>query len=198
MLAHLIVTGIVPTGGDAPPADDGEPVSLVEARRQCRFLDNDTTHDATLDHLRKAARSYVEAYTGLSLIERTAQLRFTRWADIARLPVAPVSAATIQYIGADNITATLDPVDYDLFVDGYESGVDLLAPAPSLGRGRAPITVQVSTGFTPSSVPLHVKQAILLLIAWWFDNPTAIVTGPALGEPPHAVAALLCNDRLFA
>lgn len=184
------------TGGLSDPASDGEPVSLIEARSQCHI--DGEEHDATLDHLRKSARSFVEAYTGLSLRTRTIPLRFAGWPDIARLPVAPVSGVAIQYVDGAGATATLPSGDYALFVDGYESGIDMLAPAPALGVGRAPITVQVSAGFTPSTIPLHVKQAILLLIGQWFDNPSAIVNGPAAGEPPHTVAALLCNDRLFA
>src|SRR5690606_2217015 len=174
------------------------PVSLIEARRQIRLFDDDTSHDATLEHLRRAARSFVEAYTGLSLRTRTIPLRFAAWADIARLPVAPVSGAAIQYVDSEGATVTMPLAEFELFVDGYESGIDLLAPAPALGPGRAPITVQVSAGFTPATIPLRIKQAILLIIAQWFDNPSAIVNGPAAGEPPHTVAALLCNDRMFA
>ncbi len=39
--------------------------------------------------------------------------------------------------------------------------------------------------------PEAIKQAILLLIRQWFDNPTPVIVGQTVEKMPYAVEALL-------
>lgn len=171
----------------------GEPVALAVAKTHCRVLHNDD--DAVLTAFAAAARDYVEGYTGLMLAERTLVLRAGSWADLDRLPVAPVSAIeSITYTDAEGALQTLDEAAYALGGEFFAPAVEQAdhQPWPFAQFGR-PITVTCKAG---GNAPEAVRQAMLLLIGHWYENREAVTAG-ALVDAPHAVDALLANYRKF-
>lgn len=157
----------------SPPAT--EPVSLAEAKTHLRVPHADD--DAYISTLIIAARRAVESRTGLALITQGWSLWLDRWPDapVASLGLAPVSAISdIVAFGEDGTPATYDPSHY--YLDGVSKPgravirPDRLPPLP--GRKVNGIEVRFTAGFgvAASAVPQELKQALLLIIAHWFDR----------------------------
>ena len=138
----------------APPGE--EPVTLAEAKSFCRIDGSD--EDALVNALIAAARLQVESLTGCALITQTWRLTMACAPRLVELPVIPVAALVAAPDGAvlqGDAVLLVEPVD--------ELTVDYAA-----GYGAA------------ADVPGDLKQAVLTLVAYWYENRDA-VTMPPLG-----------------
>jgi len=138
----------------APPGE--EPVTLAEAKAFCRIDGSD--EDALVNALIAAARLQVESLTGRALITQTWRLTMACAPRLVELPVIPVAALVAAPDGAvlqGDAVLLVEPVD--------ELTVDYTA-----GYGAA------------ADVPGDLKQAVLTLVAYWYENRDA-VTMPPLG-----------------
>jgi len=138
----------------APPGE--EPVTLAEAKAFCRIDGSD--EDALVNALIAAARLQVESLTGRALITQTWRLTMACAPRLVELPVIPVAALVAAPAGAvlqGDAVLLVEPVD--------ELTVDYTA-----GYGAA------------ADVPGDLKQAVLTLVAYWYENRDA-VTMPPLG-----------------
>ena len=138
----------------APPGE--EPVTLAEAKAFCRIDGSD--EDALVNALIAAARLQVESLTGRALITQTWRLTMACAPRLVELPVIPVAALVAAPDGAvlqGDAVLLVEPVD--------ELTVDYTA-----GYGAA------------ADVPGDLKQAVLTLVAHWYENRDA-VTMPPLG-----------------
>ena len=138
----------------APPGE--EPVTLAEAKSFCRIDGSD--EDALVNALIAAARLQVESLTGRALITQSWRLTMACAPRLVELPVIPVAALVAAPAGAvlqSDAVLLVEPVD--------ELTVDYTA-----GYGAA------------ADVPGDLKQAVLTLVAYWYENRDA-VTMPPLG-----------------
>ena len=138
----------------APPGE--EPVTLAEAKAFCRIDGSD--EDALVNALIAAARLQVESLTGRALITQSWRLTMACAPRLVELPVIPVAALVAAPDGAvlqGDAVLLVEPVD--------ELTVDYTA-----GYGAA------------ADVPGDLKQAVLTLVAYWYENRDA-VTMPPLG-----------------
>src|SRR3546814_10993415 len=86
-----------------------EPITIEQARRQVRLAADDTGFDAELTDYIKAARAHVEQYCGTPLVARTIEAQADGFADLVRLPVAPVPSVTpIGYVATARHDQLLD------------------------------------------------------------------------------------------
>jgi len=76
----------LPTAVTVQPAS--EPVSLTEAKAQCRVDGSDS--DTLLNNYILAARIFVEEYTGTKLVSQTVLMQGRNFCDLRSLPMAPV------------------------------------------------------------------------------------------------------------
>lgn len=149
-----------------PP--QGEPISQEEARRQCRYMPNDTSRDADLDQYIAGARGWIENHCGILLRPQTASFTATAWSDLGRLPIAPIrsiAAVSSQRLG-DAAAAYVDFVPslagrYPSLASSLPNGWPLLWPGMV-------ITVTAEVGFT--ALPGDLKLAMLALIAAMNEN----------------------------
>jgi hypothetical protein len=132
-----------------------EPVSLAEAKAFCRIDGAD--EDALTGALIAAARLHVESITGRALVEQT--WRLTVDCPVGRvivLPVVPVMALVEAPDGAvlqgDSVLLA-EPVD--------ELSIDY-----TTGYGGA------------ADVPQDLKQAVLTLVGYWYENRDSVTTAP--------------------
>jgi uncharacterized phiE125 gp8 family phage protein len=183
-----------------PPATT--PISLTEAKEHLDLPSGNDSKDALVTGLIEAAVSYLDGWTGIlgrCLIAQTWRQDFDALSRCMRLPLFPVISITssvyddvadvAQTIAASNYTLLSDDLgNYVRFKDTYDfSSVHDDPPAVR-------ITYQV--GYTDAAaVPMAIKQAMLLLIRHWFDNPSAIIVGTISGVTPMAVDALLSPYR---
>jgi uncharacterized phiE125 gp8 family phage protein len=184
-----------------PPA--AVPVSLAEAKAHCRFFEGD--EDAVIAGAIRAAVDYVEGYSGLRLINQTWAWSTTLpcfWSGYLRLPLTPVQAITsITYTDTAGDLQTLGPATYSLKGDRI-----ILAPEaqwPSVWRGpdSATVTFTVGYGEDHNSIPHDIRQATMMLIAYWFNQREAAAIGAEAGpvsDVPFSVKQILEPYRVWA
>lgn len=171
-----------------------EPVTLADARVQCRVETDEVEFDTELTHLIKAARAYVESHCGLQFASQTLEAQCDRFADMARLPFAPVqSVVLIAYVDADGAAQTVSSDDYTLVKDRFAPSIQINSDKawPSIRVGSR-IVLSVVVG---GEVPEEAMHAMRLLIGHWFKNHEAVEIGNAPAALPMGVDALLANHR---
>ena len=166
---HTIITAVT-----------AEPISLAEARLQCKVDSDDTTHDAVLSALITAAREFAEHYTGRALAPQTLELALPSFPTVIPHPIfdhpaftagdlsitlsmPPVSSIThIKYTDTAGVEQTIAGSAYALSTYG-----DSRTIAPTYGNywptTRAipdAVRVRYVTGYT--QLPKAVKAALLL------------------------------------
>jgi uncharacterized phiE125 gp8 family phage protein len=154
-----------------PPA--AEPVSLAEAKLYLRIDGAD--EDDLVRALIVAARLLIEAASGKLLIHQTWRFVLDAWpvSGTARLPLGPVS----QIIAARVFNALGMPTIVAVSALALETGADppaiwVQSAVPGPGRAVAGIEIDVLAGFgaAGASVPEPFRQAILMMVARWFEQ----------------------------
>ncbi len=171
-----------------------EPVSLNEAKAWLRL--DSVDEDALVTALITAARLTVEAASRRLLIHQTWRLVIDYWpvGGIVKVQLSPFKAilAARSYDVYGNAT-TYDPAGFS--VDKASEPARIMAAnniAPVTGRpfGGIELDVQLGFGANASDVPQPLRQAMLLLVALWFENRGDGIGGA--GEPlPPAIKALI-------
>lgn len=163
-----------------------EPVTLDEARAFVRM--DDTAEDGLLSTLVTAARLHVEAVTGRALISQAWRVVLDGWPfdRVVTLPVSPAisltAVTTYDFAG----TAVSVPLD-GMLLDAGDAPAQLFLLAefdpPVLLRERQGIEIDYLAGYgaTAADVPAVLRQALLLLVGYWFENRD-VVTIAGLGS----------------
>lgn len=176
-----------------PPAS--EPVALEDARTQCNVLASETFFDEKLRGLIAAARAHVEAYCNVRFGTQTILARCDRFADLARLPEAPLQSVTsIAYLDPDGAAQTLSASVYEVRADGLEAAI-VLKPAQQWPQIQPGSRIAITAVVGHATLPADVGHAMLLLVAHWLAVREAVNVGNIVNVVPHAVDALLCNHR---
>lgn len=185
-----------------PPAV--EPVTLAEARAQCRI--DGTDEDALLTIAIAAARSRAEHETGRRLITQTWRQTldaFPITSDI-RLEVPPVaSISQLQYVDAAGTLQTLAGSAYVL--DAAVGPAGWLYPAdgttwPETDDVLNAVRIDIVAGYGAdgSFVPSDIRAWMLLTIGYLYAQREAIdVTGKAVALPNRWCDALLDAHRVY-
>jgi len=184
-----------------PPAT--EPVDLATVKNHLRVDSADD--DALITALITAAREYCEDFQNRSYITQSWEMWLDSWPDkdYITIPLPPLqSVSSIKYYSTDDTEYTFDVANY--FVDTKsELGRVALAYGKSWStetlRLRNAVVVEFTSGYgnTADTVPQTVKQAILLLVAWWYEQRETVVVGSVVNQAPFAVNALLWLDRVL-
>lgn len=157
-----------------------EPVSLDDAKAYLK-LDTDD-EDALVTTLVTAARLHVEGTTGRALLNQSWRLVLDDWPSVGllRLPVAPLqslTAITAYDINGDPVTLSTDGVLWDA-----QAAPTLLYLPAGFGdavilRALQAIEIDYVAGYgtDPADVPATLRQALLLLVAYWFEHRDAVV-----------------------
>lgn len=154
-----------------PPA--AEAVTLAEAKLYLRIDAAD--EDELVRTLVSAARLLIEAASGRLLIHQTWRLVLDGWPanGTARLPLAPVS----QIVAARVFNAQGVPTIVAASALSLETGADppaiwVQAAVAGPGRAMAGIEIDVLAGFgdAPAAVPEPFRQAILMMVARWYEQ----------------------------
>jgi hypothetical protein len=132
-----------------------EPVALAEAKAWCRIDAAD--EDALVSALIAAARLQVESLTGRALVTQSWRLTTCARGLVVELPVIPVSALTAAPDGA------------------VLEGDAVLLAAPEAGE----ISIDYTAGYgAAADVPQDLKQAVLALVAFWYENRDSLAATP--------------------
>lgn len=169
-----------------------EPVSLDEAKQYLKIDTN--AEDDLISRLIVTARQHVETLSDLILIEQIWRVYFNNWPSNAQLtlPVMPISTITsLKTYNQEDVASEIDAVHY--YGDSISTPPQLiLRPSRSWIKPARPVNgieVEVVAGFGPmaSDVPEPLRQAILLLVAHWYENRHAACDG----QPNHDINAAI-------
>lgn len=176
------------------------PVSLVEAKAHLRVDASD--EDTLITALIEAATAHVERVFGLALITQGWTIVRDAWPEswLLELPLSPIqTVTTVTSFDTAGTGSVFDATHY--FADTASRPPRLVlhgsAPWPKPGRCANGIEIAVTAGFGDlgSDVPQPVRQALLLLIAHWYERREPVVLGAGPLEVPGMVASLLTPYR---
>lgn len=191
----------------------GEVLSLEAVKQHLRVVDSD--EDALIAGLIVAAREFVEGPDGLTgrlLLEQTWELVLDAFpededGDEIQIPLAPLrSIVSIKYDDADGVEQTIDAGDYTVDAVSVPGLVAIDESWPTPLEGRNAVRVRFVAGYplpdeSPSeltdNVPQAIKQAMLMIIAHWYEHRESVVVGVAAQDVPEAAKALLERYKVF-
>ena len=173
-----------------PPA--AEPVTLAEAKAFLRL--DGSEEDALVDRLIAAARLHLERDLGLALMAQRWTQVFDRWpgetAPLGPWPVSAVEAVTVK----DALGEAQEVDDGSYVADLAGRPARLIRPGgwpePGVAAGGIEITFAAGFGEARDDVPADLRQALLMLVAQWFERRTGLEEAMREQSPP-AVAALV-------
>lgn len=143
-----------------------DPVTLAEAKAQCGILDG--SRDDQVNLWLRAARAHIEGLCSIKLVTQTVVMRCDAFADLDRLPVAPIQSITsIMYLDPTGAEQMLSGSVYELRTDDLEPTIVLRAGQrwPALLSGSR-ITITAVAGYGGAeSVPPDIALALLLLVS---------------------------------
>ena len=170
-------------------ATGDEPLTLLEAKRHLRRLDNDL--DDVIAQNVSEAREYCERYT-----QRTLRSSVTRlwtlsqwWGGVLTLPWPPLLSVTgITYYDADNASQTFATANYQVVTSTEGAGSIHYtdgATVPSIYARPDAVSITFVTGYaTPPQVALRAMKT--KLTEMW-----------GVGAPQEIEAARVGTDRLL-
>jgi uncharacterized phiE125 gp8 family phage protein len=177
-----------------------EPVTLIEAKAQCRV---DITDDDTfITDLIGRARETIEKMDWRAFLPQTIELWLEEWPadDEIKLPAPPLQSVTsIVYYDVDDIAHTLAPTVYFVDVVREPGQVHLRHnqtwPILTLRDYNAICVTYVAGWSAAANVPKSIKQAVLLLIGHWYENREASISGTIAREIELGIQMLLNLDN---
>lgn len=161
-----------------------EPVSLAEAKAQCRVDSAD--EDALIQSYITMAREYVEGTLDIACITQTLEARydtFPLWELI--LPRPPMAPGTVLVTYRDEAgqMQTLSSASNAFQVDPYATPGRIYplyeGVWPAVRGDENSVTVRWTAGYGSSgmSCPASIRGACLLLVAHWFEMRQPVVVG---------------------
>jgi uncharacterized phiE125 gp8 family phage protein len=178
-----------------------EPVTLSEAKTHARVDGSD--EDSLITALIIAARQWVEQHIDTAIIDQTITAKRNGFPNSWRLYLprtALRSVTSVDYLDSDRASQTLSTDVYaedtfakpgSIYLKQDESWPTDVADEPN----SVTVVYQAGIAANASEVPQPIKQAILLLVAHWYENRTAVVVGTVSSEVQFAVNALLMPYR---
>jgi uncharacterized phiE125 gp8 family phage protein len=182
---------------------DSEPVTLAQAKAQARVELDFTLDDDLINALITAARIYCESYTKAQFCTATYLYALdsfpvvSAWPIVGaelRLPLPPLqlntniggtgaspSGVVVQYLDMSGTLQTLSPSLY--LVDTISKPARIVPqwyqPWPICRPMPNAVQVTFSCGYSDdgTSVPQTFKQAILMLVSYWYRNREAAAEG---------------------
>jgi uncharacterized phiE125 gp8 family phage protein len=169
---------------------DIEPVSLAEAKAHLRV--DGSAEDTLILSLIITSRLHVEAALGLALITQSWSHFLDAWPPgiALALPLRPVqSIEAVKLYAADESVETI-PADTYL-LDGGATPARLVRrgnlawPRPPRAANGIEIALVAGFGDAAADVPAPIRQAILLLVAHWYEHREPVAIGaPSTAVPP--------------
>ena len=153
-----------------PPA--AEPVSLAGAKSWLR-VETDA-EDTLVSSLIVSARLSLEQTTRRFLMTQNWRIAIDDWphGDYVPLPIAPLqSVDAIRVRNASGEATLVSPSSYLVDAHSEPPRIVFSAPPPGPAQSAHGIEIDVAAGYGDASqVPQPLRQAMLMLIAFWYEN----------------------------
>lgn len=181
-----------------PPS--GLVVSTVEIKSHLNIDSGD--FDSVLEAYIRAATGHIDGDTwfGRALIPQVWDLIYDVFpSGPIEIPLSPlISIDNIHYVNEDGNSVLLDSAEYE--VDKVSQpgwvipGVDF--PWPTTFDSANAVQIRFTAGYE-NGVPEDIKQAIKLVVGYWFTQRESFSDVPVNDFPFFNVKALLNNHRVF-
>ena len=177
-----------------------EPVTLLDAKAHLRVDESDD--DTLISSLITAARIHVEAVLSGALITQVWQQVLDSWprGSVHELPLSPVqSVNSINTYDSEDAPIVFDPSHY--FADTVSQPSRLILrgaqawPKPGRVANGIEITFTAGYGVSPGDIPEPIRQALMLLVAHWYENREPIALGVQATQVPATVNSLILPYR---
>ena len=152
-----------------PPT--AEPLTLSEAKAHLRLTHTDD--DTYVSNLIIAARRAVESRCALAIMPQSWQLYADRWpSDTAfKLRLHPIASVdSITMFGEDDVAKTLNLADFCLDLASRPARVVLRSNRSYAQPTRRTNGIRIAFTCGYTTVPLELKQAMLMIIADWYGT----------------------------
>jgi len=176
-----------------------EPMTVTDAKAHLKVEDDE--EDALIEALVAAARSHAERITGRQLITAVWTLKLDRFpCGEIEIPVAPLlTVVSVKYRDPDDVLTVWPTTEYvvDAPAGPYATtGRVYLAhkkeyPTTACRPDAVEIEFTAGYGADPTTIPLEIRQALLLLMGHWYENRETVNIGNITSELPFAAEALL-------
>lgn len=178
-----------------------EPVSVAQAKEHLRVTHTDD--DTYIGNLITAARQSIEVSTRRAVGSgQTYEAGYELFPSVYNrlvIPNPPLgSVSSLKYYDVNNSLVTVDSSNYT--VENQASGVSYLAlndgySRPTVSKERvAPVLVTFTAGYSTLPMPLH--QAILLLVAHYYDTREPIAFNANPMRVPRSVDFLINQYKI--
>lgn len=173
------------------------PVTLVEAKLQCRIEVENTDQDGLLQLYLDAAVSHLDGYSGVlgrCLVEQTWRQDFDALCQDLRLPMPALSVTSLKLVDTAGEETVVAGANYELQHNGLGSFVriadDYTSPVTLAETRGVQVTFVAGYG-AAAAVPSKAKLAILLLVSHWYQNREAVNVGNITSMMPLAFDELM-------
>lgn len=179
-----------------PP--QAEPVTREDAKLFARV--DGTAEDARIDALIKAARVEVENRTGRALL--TQGWRIVRdcvpRGRVVRLTPTPVaSVAAVTVYDDSGVPHVLANEEFEVDTASAPGRLLFKRGAATGTRALNGLEVDLTCGYGDAdTVPAPLKQAVLMLMAYWYEQREASLVGAVTGSVANGVASLIAPYRM--
>jgi uncharacterized phiE125 gp8 family phage protein len=180
-------------------APEREPVSVSEAKDYLRI--DTAVEDPVIASLILAARLHIEGALDIAMLTQSWTLVLDRWPADGRvaIPLGPLqSVGSVKVYNADDVAETVPASSYLVDLSSLRPRLvrNTGAVWPTPGRSASGIEIAVTAGYgdTRDKVPQPIRQALLMLVAHWYEQREPVV----FEQPdvlPHGVADLLAPYR---
>jgi uncharacterized phiE125 gp8 family phage protein len=173
-----------------------EPVTLAEAKAHLRL--DGTAEDTLITSLIITSRLHIEAALGLALITQSWSYFIDAWprGPEVILPLRPVQAVGAVRLYAPDESIQTIPADTYL-LDGAGVPARLVRqaaaawPKPNRAANGIEVALVVGYGDAAADVPAPIRQAILLLVAHWYEHREPVEIGAPVAVPQMVSDLLL-------
>jgi len=178
-----------------------EPISLAQAKAFLRIEDENTAEDGLIQTLITAARLHLEGVTQKALLAQSWRLVLDGWPPdrVVHLPVGPVRALlAVTAYGADGEPVAVPLVQFGTLPGG---GTRLVLPARIVGapglRAHSGIEIDYEAGYgeTADDVPADLRQALLVLVGYWFEHRDAVIVAGSGAVVPAGFDRLVAGHK---
>jgi len=170
------------------------PVTLPEAKKQCRIDDDVNDEDDLIEMFVASATGLLDGYSGIlgrCLIEQEWRQDFDRFCRQMRLPLWPSDIVSITWRDTAGQLSTVGSANYRLLTDALGGYVqfksDYAFPSNLNASAAVSITFKAGYGPNPSDVPAPIRQAIRMTVAHWNANREGVNVGNITTELPLGV-----------
>lgn len=178
-----------------------EPLTLEEMKNHIKRETGVTADDGLITRLGKAVRRNLELELRKVFITQTWELYLDKFKSVMLLEKSPVTSVTsVKYYDSANDLQTLAATVYDTDFVSEPARITLAYSQqfPTIYNRTNAVIIKFVAGYTnAAAVPEEIKEIMLLLISYYYDNRGEEMTQAKMKGLMQSAGWLIDKQRLF-